>query len=576
MISNHEDENGEAPLHVAARCGQRRIMKLLLTHGAELGLVDRRGRTCLHCAASSGHASCLAFALDFGADEYIEIKQDNGLTCLHLAIRSNNMECVSILLEAGADLAAETADGLNAFELANKTRNQGIVKLLLEYDVASSGSYSESCSSQSYESSLSGDDMFAGLNTYTVTPAPKRFMPAMRNEGSETPSTYYTANQTPSCFPATPGRFMSPHLMSPSSGVYGNACFFQNQGLLNSYRYGSPGIPYNAGIHLNETQFVLNGEVWTICYTRDGYPYYFNSVTNKSTWNDPRSSKVNEQVTTNELDELQHMPSHTVRSTSAHESGLTATQGATQLVNRDISEHDVNRPAPTESGQNSQELGITTLSPVHQTMNHIPSLNHGETARVIDEVEPTTPSHPALVETTRKPAPTSSIGANVDQVIDPRAALLDALKKRKSPNDEPIDIPSEQNTNTNDDDESRKDPRAALMDMLEKRNPSTTKSSSKKDHEPAPHSKSEDQTEKDPDPRAALVAMLQTRNPIQDESPPAIPKKSVEPIKAEDCNKGDKASTPGKTMSKDDLAADPILKKYEKMLSFGVSYAATD
>jgi hypothetical protein len=279
-------------------------------------------------------------------------------------------------------------------------------------------------------------------------------------------------------------------------------------------------------------------------------------------------------VTTNELDELQHMPSHTVRSTSAHESGLTATQGATQLVNRDISEHDVNRPAPTESGQNSQELGITTLSPVHQTMNHIPSLNHGETARVI--VEPTTPSHPALVETTRKPAPTSSIGANVDQVIDPRAALLDALKKRKSPNDEPIDIPSEQNTNTNDDDESRKDPRAALMDMLEKRNPSTTKSSSKKDHEPAPHSKSEDQTEKDPDPRAALVAMLQTRNPIQDESPPAIPKKSVEPIKAEDCNKGDKASAPGKTMSKDDLAADPILKKYEKMLSFGVSYAATD
>eukprot|EP00956_Cyclotella_meneghiniana_P045214 scaffold359150_cov83-Cyclotella_meneghiniana.AAC.1 len=52
LISNHEDDNGEAPIHVASRCGSVKIMELLLTHGAQLGLVDRRGRTCLHCAAS--------------------------------------------------------------------------------------------------------------------------------------------------------------------------------------------------------------------------------------------------------------------------------------------------------------------------------------------------------------------------------------------------------------------------------------------------------------------------------------------------------------------------------------------
>ncbi|KAL3777691.1 hypothetical protein HJC23_001423 [Cyclotella cryptica] len=52
--------------------GKNTLLSSPFSHGANLGQVDRSGRTCLHCAALTGHSSCLAFALDYGADEYIE------------------------------------------------------------------------------------------------------------------------------------------------------------------------------------------------------------------------------------------------------------------------------------------------------------------------------------------------------------------------------------------------------------------------------------------------------------------------------------------------------------------------
>ena len=168
IIVNHEDEQGEAPIHVVARCGSIEIMELLLSHGANLGLIDGRGRTCLHCSAQAGHASCLSFALDSGADEYIEVTSNDGFTPLHLAVRANKTECVEILLEAGANVSAETASGLNVYDLASKSRSERIMQLLLEYDV----SEGESCSyDEDDESSLSGEDLFRGLNKYTVSPA---------------------------------------------------------------------------------------------------------------------------------------------------------------------------------------------------------------------------------------------------------------------------------------------------------------------------------------------------------------------------------------------------------------------
>ena len=145
VIVNHADENGEAPIHCASRCGSIVILELLVMHGANVGVVDSRGRTCLHLASQHGHISCLLLALEVGADEFLEVRDDDGWKCLDLAIRANNFQCVHVLLQTGAIVSQ------GSIELAAKKAK--MLKLLLEY-AAEDGS----------------DCIFSGLNTFIASP----------------------------------------------------------------------------------------------------------------------------------------------------------------------------------------------------------------------------------------------------------------------------------------------------------------------------------------------------------------------------------------------------------------------
>ena len=100
VIVNYKDKNGEAPIHVATRCGSTKILKLLISHRANLSLIDGHGRTCLHLAAQSGHGSSLALALDSGAGKYLKVLSDDGFTALYLAVCTNRADCMRILLKA--------------------------------------------------------------------------------------------------------------------------------------------------------------------------------------------------------------------------------------------------------------------------------------------------------------------------------------------------------------------------------------------------------------------------------------------------------------------------------------------
>ena len=585
LISNHEDSNGEAPIHLAARCGNLKIMELLLTHGAQLDFVDRRGRTCLHCAAGSGHASCLEFALDFGADEFIEVKQDNGFTCLHLAIRANSTECVDILLQTGADPAAETSDGSNAYELASKQKNQSIMKLLLEYDV-SSRDCSESYSDGSLESSISGEDIFRGLNTYNVTPAPKNFLPQMYERNEQTPSTYFTAQQTP-------GRLFSPQLMSPAHSMasYGHTGLF-NQSLLGGYRYNTPSsaMPITE-LAYNESQFELNGDAWTICYTNEGYPYYFNSNTSVSTWDDPRIVLGQE---------LENLPQHTVVSagtpvTQGH--GLNQSFQETNDIRTSIS---MSQTKPS-SHNHMNELKSSAVSQESEKGNG-PTLSTSQT-----ELSQVTLSKPdvnkQLVKESKSIQPRNNSEVTGHDTNDPRAALMDMIKKRNTPKSETaVKARVKVQTTDPDVDDTTQNPRAALMDMLKKRNslinggvvvegnntPSETPIAGKQNNGPEDNKKCKDprapvniiETKADgpnensmPDPRAAMMAMLQKRNPGDSLSTlakksPKQPSKSVYKDESQHATGELKRE---KSLSKDELMKDPVLQKYVKMTSFGVS-----
>ena len=276
VISNHEDENGEAPIHVASRCGSIDIMELLVMHGANLGLIDGRGRTCLHCAAQAGQAECLLFALDCGADEYIEAFSNDGFTPLHLAVRTNKTDCVLVLLQAGADVSTETMSGANVYNLASKQRCERLMKLLLEYDVSSASEGEDSYYDTSYDSISSEEDMFRGLNTYHV--------------GS---TQQMGGLLSPVNRPQTNLKYRMP---SNNIGNHHSQWTQMNSPIAGvNHRFGNGDRQFNDSItrHLesnDDGDFYFGGDLWKIYVTEDGHTYFYNVNKDSSSWQDPRSS----------------------------------------------------------------------------------------------------------------------------------------------------------------------------------------------------------------------------------------------------------------------------------------------
>jgi serine/threonine-protein phosphatase 6 regulatory ankyrin repeat subunit B len=137
-----------APLHIAARSNQPKLVKLLLAHGAIVDVPDRstagetpwlaavtsgnleavdmlrqkgadttvkdkNGRTVLHAAAQSGAASLLQAALNDPAFRgQVNTPDVTGTTPLHAATSSYRTESIATLLKAGADLFAYDSTGM--------------------------------------------------------------------------------------------------------------------------------------------------------------------------------------------------------------------------------------------------------------------------------------------------------------------------------------------------------------------------------------------------------------------------------------------------------------------------------
>jgi ankyrin repeat protein len=171
-IVNHEDFNKEAPIHVASRCGNIDVLELLIDHGANLTLVDAKGRSCLHCATQSGYHACLNFLLQIGCSSMLEQRDDQGYTCLHAAVKGNKIECAHILLEHGAAVDTMTLDGKNAILLAEKQKSEKMIQTLLQFqpDVR----LPPPVDSVSFDyignnNNNSHDNMFQGLSLYNIS-----------------------------------------------------------------------------------------------------------------------------------------------------------------------------------------------------------------------------------------------------------------------------------------------------------------------------------------------------------------------------------------------------------------------
>ena len=120
----------EVPLVSAAECGYLEIVKLLLTHGANVNIARGCGSTPLHKAAAKGHDVIVKVLLKYQASK--EVLDKNGFTPVMSAAIFGKFQMVKLLADAGADISQKSYLGSTALTLATSFGFTQVVKTLQE------------------------------------------------------------------------------------------------------------------------------------------------------------------------------------------------------------------------------------------------------------------------------------------------------------------------------------------------------------------------------------------------------------------------------------------------------------
>jgi ankyrin repeat protein len=128
---NGPQGDGMTALHWAAEHGDQKLTALLLKAGANPAAGTRIGRhTPLHVAAKGGHPRVIRLLVDAKAD--VKALTTTGAAPLHFAAASGSSDAVAILLDAGADVnVREPQWGQTPLMFAAASGRTAVVKLLV-------------------------------------------------------------------------------------------------------------------------------------------------------------------------------------------------------------------------------------------------------------------------------------------------------------------------------------------------------------------------------------------------------------------------------------------------------------
>jgi len=128
------------PLFEASVNGYKRIVRVLLEHGAKVDTVVGPGFTALYNASLNGHFECTRLLVDAGAN--VGTETEAGYSPLYVACQNGHADCVADLLssptmtKAIADFAPPAIGGATPLYVAAQNGHPFCVKLLLDAGVA--------------------------------------------------------------------------------------------------------------------------------------------------------------------------------------------------------------------------------------------------------------------------------------------------------------------------------------------------------------------------------------------------------------------------------------------------------
>ncbi|QZW33284.1 MPPV-015 ankyrin repeat protein [Magpiepox virus 2] len=121
-LVNHVDHEHRTPLHLAVESNNIKMLKVLVSYGADINTVDNAGKTPICCAVIRNLIDVTKELISLGAD--INKGDINNMTPLHHMMRfAESTELIEILLDHGADINAVNNFGETPLHILKGSRD---------------------------------------------------------------------------------------------------------------------------------------------------------------------------------------------------------------------------------------------------------------------------------------------------------------------------------------------------------------------------------------------------------------------------------------------------------------------